>query len=144
MRTLLVSNSFWSGTGYGTQIRQLAFRLRAQGHSVALFANYGLSGSRVAAEGFPVYPAALDASGNEMIHGHADHWKADLVLILYDAFAMDPFVLRRMPQHIVIWQPVDCEPMGRKDLEVLKLSGAQPIAMSRFGQRMMTAEGLDP
>jgi glycosyltransferase involved in cell wall biosynthesis len=144
LRVLLVSNAFWTGTGYGTQIRQLAVRLRRMGHEVALFANYGLAGSRTEWKKFRVYPAALDGNGNEMIHGHADDWNADLVIILYDAFAMNPFILRNMPQHVCIWQPVDCEPMSRRDLEVFQLSGAQPIAMARFGERMLKEEGLDP
>ncbi len=143
-RILLVSNAFWAGTGYGTQITQLAFRLRAQGHKVALFANYGLGGSRTTWHGFPVYPAALDVDGNEMLHGHADHWNADLVLILYDAFAMNAGILRAMPMQVCIWQPIDCEPMSRADLEVFRISGVQPIAMSRFGERMMADEGLEP
>jgi glycosyltransferase involved in cell wall biosynthesis len=143
-RILLVSNAFWAGTGYGTQITQLAFQLRAQGHQVALFANYGLGGSRTKWHGFPVYPAALDASGNEMLYGHAFHWKADLVIILYDAFTLNADILKVMPQQVCIWQPVDCEPMSRADLIIFQQSGVKPIAMSRFGQRMMEAENLDP
>jgi len=34
--------------------------------------------------------------------------------------------------------------MSRADLEVFEQSGAQPIAMAKFGQRMMEAEGLEP
>jgi glycosyltransferase involved in cell wall biosynthesis len=143
-RILLVSNAFWAGTGYGTQITQLAIRLRRAGHKVALFANYGLGGSRTKWNGFPVYPAALDASGNEMLYGHARHWNADLVIILYDAFTLNAEILKAMPSQVCIWQPVDCEPMSRADLQIFRFSGVQPIAMSRFGQRMMDAEGLDP
>lgn len=95
-------------------------------------------------DGIRVYPAALDSQGNDLIHGHADHWQADVVLILYDAFAMNGLILRQMTQHVVIWQPVDCEPMSRADLDVFKTSGAQPVAMSKFGERMMTDEGLEP
>jgi glycosyltransferase involved in cell wall biosynthesis len=144
MRILAVSNSPWSGTGYGTQIAQLAVRLKAAGHEVAIFSNYGLAGSRTEWNGIRVYPSALDGNGNEMIHGHADHWRADLVIILYDAFAMNPVVLKSMPQQVAIWQPIDCEPMSRADLAVFEVSGAQPIAMSRFGARMMADEGLKP
>lgn len=143
-RILLVSNAFWAGTGYGTQIRQLATRLRDAGYEVALFANYGLAGSKIESDGFRVYPAALDPQGNDLIHGHADHWKADLVIILYDAFAMKGEVLRRMPQQVCFWQPVDCEPFSRGDLEQFVISGAHPIAMSQHGVRMMRAEGLEP
>jgi len=148
LRILLVSNAFWDGTGYGTQISQLAIRLKAAGHKVALFANHGLSGGKTEWNGIPVYPSAIDPSGSDVLHGHANDWKADTVIILYDAFAMNGQVIRRMPQHVCFWQPVDCEPMSRADFQQFVLSGAQPIAMSRFGARMLKegreGVGLDP
>jgi glycosyltransferase involved in cell wall biosynthesis len=144
LRILLVSNAPWTGTGYGTQALQLARHLRAEGHAVAIFANYGLAGSKTVADGFQIYPGALSPAGDDMLHGHADDWKADVVLILYDAFAMDGRIQRNMPQLVMFWQPVDCQPMSRADLEQFAVSGSQPVAMSRFGARMMRDEGLDP
>lgn len=144
LRFLDVSNAPWCGTGFGTQIAQLGERQHRGGHKVAFFANYGLGGRKTEWNGFRVYPSALDPNGNDLIHGHADHWKADVVLVLYDAFALDPRILRQMKQHIMVWQPVDCERMGRADLEAFRISGAQPVAMSRFGWQMMADEGLDP
>jgi glycosyltransferase involved in cell wall biosynthesis len=145
---LLVSNAFWANTGYGTQISQLALRLKAAGHKVALFANYGLGGSRTEWNGIPVYPTAIDPMGNDVIHGHAADWKADVVLILYDAFAFNGHILRRMPQYVCFWQPVDIEPLSKADAEQFRFSGAQPIAMSRFGERMLRegrdGQGFDP
>lgn len=145
LRILCVSNSVWTGTGYGTQIAQLIEHLRRMGHQVALFANYGLAGGKIEmGDGLRVYPAALDPAGNDMIHGHADHWNADLVIVLYDAFAMNGHIIRQMSQLVCFWQPVDCQPMSRADLHQFNIGGAQPIAMSKFGRQMMVDEGLDP
>jgi glycosyltransferase involved in cell wall biosynthesis len=143
-RILAVSNAPWCGTGYSTQIAQLTIRLKEAGHEVAIFANYGLGGSKTEWNGIRVYPSAIDPLGNDVIHGHADDWKADIVLILYDAFAMNGQILRRMPQLVCFWQPVDCEPLGRGDREQLNASGARTIAMSRFGERMLAEAGLEP
>jgi glycosyltransferase involved in cell wall biosynthesis len=143
LRILLVSNAPWSGTGYGTQIAQLAKQLRKQ-HEVAIFANYGLSGAKTQWDGITVYPGAISPSGDDLLHPHADDWKADVVLILYDAFAMNGSIQRQMKQLVMIWQPVDCEPFGKADLEQFTASGSQPVAMSRFGERMMRDAGLDP
>jgi glycosyltransferase involved in cell wall biosynthesis len=95
-------------------------------------------------EGFTVYPAGISHSGDDLMHGHADDWQADVVLVLYDAFAMDGRIQRQMDQLVMFWQPVDCERMGTPDREQFQISGAQPVAMSRFGARMMKAAGLDP
>jgi glycosyltransferase involved in cell wall biosynthesis len=138
-RTLVRANS-----GYGTQIAQLAKHLRDAGHKVAFFANYGLAGSKTVWEGFHVYPAGISPTGDDLIHGHADDWHADVVLVLYDAFAMDGRIQKQMKQTFLFWQPVDCERMGTPDREQFAISGAQPVAMSRFGERMMKDAGLDP
>lgn len=134
----------WSGTGYGTQVHQLMRHLRNDGHQVALFANYGLSGSKIVSDGFTIYPSAISSSGDDLLAGHASDWQADVVLVLYDAFAMDGRIQRMMPQLVMFWQPVDCEPMSQADLEQFTISGSQPVAMSKFGARMMKDAGLDP
>lgn len=145
LRGLIASNGPHANTGYGTQTRQICRRLRdGLGHKIAVFAFYGLAGSSVTWEGFKLYPAALDSAGSEMVHGHADNWKADYVLFIYDPFAVNPNILRQMSQHVMFWHPIDCEPMSRADVEALTLSGAQSIAMSRFGERMLQDEGFDP
>lgn len=144
LRILLVSNAPWAGTGYGTQAAQLARSLRKAGHAVAFFANYGLGGAKTVWEGFQVYPAALSPGGDDLISGHAADWQADVVLILYDAFALDGRIHRAMPQLVMIWQPVDCEPMSRADLMQFQISGDQPVAMSVFGFNSMQDQGLDP
>lgn len=139
-----LSNGPHCNTGYGTQTAQMLPRLRDAGHEVAVFANYGLGGSATYWNGFKVYPSALKPDLSDLVHGHVEDWKTDVLVILYDSFAMNPEVLRRLPCQVCFWEPVDCEPMSRPSLRAFKVSGAQPIAMSRFGEQMLADEGLDP
>jgi FkbM family methyltransferase len=142
MRILLSSNAPWAPTGYGQQTALWALRLKSLGHEVAIAAFYGLDGARTTWNGIPVYPGGFDGTGGDVLEGHARHFKADLVIILADAFAQNPQVLSRLKA--AVWGPVDCDPLGGPDRELLEASQARPIAMSRFGERMLTDAGLVP
>lgn len=111
---------------------------------MGIFAFYGLAGASVTWEGFKVYPGAMDPVGNDMIAGHAEKHKADLVIILYDPFAMNPEILRRLPRPVWFWMPVDCENLSAGDRQALTISGAQPVAIAKFGHRMLEEAGFDP
>lgn len=144
MKILWVSNAADANTGYGTQTAQAVRRLAKLGHEMGIFAFYGHAGAKREWEGFPVYPAGLDVHGNDLLADHADRFGADLVIILFDAFAMNPEVIRRMPAPVWFWMPVDCEPLSRADAAALQHSGSQPVAMARFGQRMLEQDGFSP
>lgn len=111
---------------------------------MGIFANYGLGGATLHWRDIPVYPSALNADGADMVAGHATKHEADLVIILYDPFAMNPNVLRRLPMPLWFWMPVDCEPMSRPDAEALRISGAQPVAIAQHGFRMMEEARFSP
>jgi glycosyltransferase involved in cell wall biosynthesis len=144
VRILWVSNAPWANTGYGTQTAQAVRSLAKLGHEMGIFAFYGLAGGSVPWEGFKVYPAGLDLFGGDLLADHADRFGADLVIILFDAFAMNHDVIKRMPAPVWFWMPVDCEPLSRADGAALQHSGSQPVAMSRFGYRMLEQEGFSP
>lgn len=144
IRILWSSNAPWAGTGYGTQTRQAIRRIAGFGHQVGVFAFYGLAGASVTWEGFRIYPGAMDPVGNDMIAGHADKHRADLVIILYDPFAMNPEIIRRLPRPVWFWMPVDCEPMSASDVQALTISGAQPVAIAKYGYRALEEAGFDP
>jgi glycosyltransferase involved in cell wall biosynthesis len=42
------------------------------------------------------------------------------------------------------WFPVDCDPLGEADVTVLRDGQGTPVAMSRFGERVLAAEGTSP
>lgn len=144
---MIHSNAPWSPTGYGTQTKQLAAHLQSDGHDVAVSCFYGLSGTTLSWEGITLYPAGFDAYGNDVLPLHAANFmdgdpRAGLVITLVDAWVLNPDVLRQT--NTACWVPVDHEPVPPRVLEVLAQSGCWPIAMSRFGERMLRDAGLEP
>lgn len=138
MRIMIHSNVPWAPTGYGQQTAQLATRLQAAGHDVAIAANWGLMGSVLSwGDGIPVYPAAETF---EKVRDDLPHWvrhfgggdpQSVLVLTLADVYVMtDP---RLADMRVASWTPVDHKPLPPRVAEYFNRTGARPIAMSRFG-----------
>lgn len=147
MRIIVHSNAPWAGTGYGQQTRLLCERLRADGHEPAVSCFYGLHGSILEWEGVRCYPAGYEPYGNDVLERHARHWFGGeltdgLILILVDAWVMHPARLTRA--NAAMWVPVDHEPVPPAVLEAVEASGCWPVAMSRFGERMLRDKGCDP
>lgn len=141
MRIVIGSNAPFAGTGYGTQVKQLVPRLRVLGHEVAVHAWYGLEGGILAMDGVTMYPKYRHGYGNDIVGAHANHFKADIVITLIDAWVLDAAMV---PPHIKFcpWFPVDMEPIPPPVLNVVK-DAYQPIVYSRFGERMARNAGLD-
>lgn len=147
MKIIIHSNAPWCATGYGQQTAQLAKRLLANGHEVAVSALYGLSGAKLDWNGIMVYPNYVDPHGNDVLLGHAEDWfgggvKDGLIITLYDAWVLAADQLREA--NVASWVPIDHDPAPPKVIRQLKASGAMPVAMSRHGQRMLQDAGLDP
>jgi glycosyltransferase involved in cell wall biosynthesis len=136
---LLHSNAPWAASGYGQQTKLFAPRLRDLGHHVAISAFSGLSGSILGWDGMTVYPSD-ERYGNRMLPDYADQEDADLVLTLMDVWVLDAKKLGKLP--LACWVPIDHQPMPIRVLEFFRDSGARPIAMSRFGERMLTDSDL--
>lgn len=143
---------FW-GTGYGQQTAVNVPRIASLGHEVAISAFTGLNGSPIDWQGIRVYPAGDDRHGADVLADHARHFRADIVITLMDIYVLDPEpwadALRYRVSH---WTPVDADdgaglidrPIGLHDQIRLMQSGAQPIAMSRYGERQLTKAGFRP
>jgi glycosyltransferase involved in cell wall biosynthesis len=120
--------------------------VRDLGHDVAISAFWGLEGSRLTISGMRVYPKGLDGHGNDVIELHATDFfgrqKDGLVLPLTDIWVMQPDILRRL--NVACWVPVDHEPCQPPTVNAIRKGRCIPIAMSRFGERMLQAEGFDP
>lgn len=142
MRILFHANAPWVGTGYGQQCGLFAPRLESLGHQVAVSAFYGLHGARTSWNGIPVYPGGVTAHGNDVLAGHAEDWKADLVLTLTDIWVLDTGMLKTL--NVAHWMPVDSSPLGQYDIGSLTASGATPVAMSEFGREQLEAAGFSP
>lgn len=144
MKILWVSNAPWASTGYGQQTALMLPRLRDAGHDVACMANYGLHGSRMDWDGFTIYPAGADWS-NDMIAATAEeHFQGEpgWVIVLYDAWTLDSPKYHDL--NLAVWCPVDHMPLPRLVKRHFTEYQSVPIAMSRFGELMFRADGLEP
>lgn len=139
------SNAPWSPTGYGQQTALFAPLLKDR-YQLGISAFYGLDGNVLPWNGIPVYPGLAQTHGNQTILEHArTHFgglRDGLVVSLMDVWVLDPAVWSRVNH--AAWTPIDHEPCPPPIAGYFQASGAVPIAMSRFGERMLAAEGLEP
>lgn len=146
MKLLVHSNSPWSKTGYGTQTNQLATRLKAAGHDVAVSCYYGLQGSSLEWDGIMCYPGGYDSVGNDVLPAWANHHLGDLragwIITLMDVWTLLSPALSMC--NIASWCPVDHSPVPPEVVRFFTRTGAVPIAMSRFGEMEMERAGLNP
>lgn len=138
MRILWMSNSPMAGTGYGVQTAQVVPRLVGAGHDVAIANNYGVNAVISEWEGVRVYPSSRDQALNDTIARHADAWKADWTITLYDTWTMRR---DRYPERVASWVPVDHQPVP--PTVAAWCQQVNSIAMSRFGQRMLREQGIE-
>lgn len=141
MRILWFSNSPRVGTGYGTQTKEVVPRIVAAGHDVAISANWPHHGEVIDAfdDGkTPLFPAGKDKYSNDIVAAHAAVWKADWTITLYDVW---PLVRDRFPENVASWVPIDHQPVPPEVANWCKT--VRPIAMSRFGQRMLAEQDIE-
>lgn len=116
------------------------------GHDVALFATHGWEGApttmQIGGYPIPVFPRGRDTWGNDTVAAHASAWRADIVISFVDLWVLDG----KQYSAASAWCPYftqDCEPMPPNDKENLRANALQPIAYSRFGQRVAETAGID-
>jgi Glycosyltransferase family 17 len=110
---------------------------------VACAAFWGLHGSLVNYEGFPVFPGSgEDPYARDLLAGHYANFKADLVITLIDCWVLDPVALQGM--NVAHWVPVDTSPLSVQDQKFFAASPGRPVAMSRFGESMLRNAGFSP
>ncbi|HXO84524.1 MAG TPA: glycosyltransferase [Gemmatimonadales bacterium] len=140
-RILWHSTAPWSGTGYGQQTRLFASRVRDLGHDVAISAYWGLEDHVFGWEGMTVYPGD-GQYGNRSLPMYAEHHDAELVITLLDVWVLTSKKLADLP--LASWVPIDHEPVPLGVRKFFERTGSRPIAMSRFGERMLQDIDLDP
>lgn len=127
-------------TGYGVQTRLFVPHLRAMGHDVALASKYGLHGGLLKWGGCQLYPGGRTEYSQDVLAAHSRHFGADLTVTLCDAQICEPRSYRGM--RWVPWFPVDADPLPPDVLGRVRQSFL-PVVMSRFGERVARAAGLD-
>lgn len=143
MRILWSSNSPLCQTGYGIQTASAVTHLKKMGHDVALFAFYGLEGSKADWGDIPIYPNDPgDLYGVNAAKMFYDDWKADLLITLVDVW-----VLGGLDSNMnwVPWLPIDHEPAPPAVVDILKGHPGiiKPIVQSTWGQKQLKKEGID-
>ena len=137
------SNAPWASTGYGNQTKLFVPRIAKLGHEMTITAFYGLQGGIVGSpyDGIKVYPNGRHPYGQDVIGAHAIDAKADVIISLFDIWAMQP---ENIPSSIkwFPWFPIDSEPMPPQVLQQA-MKAEKSITMSKFGKSIAEQMGLD-
>jgi glycosyltransferase involved in cell wall biosynthesis len=140
------SNAPTTKTGYGAQTALFLERLKDH-YELAASAFYGVEGAVIPWKSIPMLPGIGNTYGNECILEHANMFfggepRGGLTVTLMDVWVLDPAIWSQLD--LACWVPVDHEPAPDPVVGFFKQSGAIPIAMSRFGQKMLQDRDLDP
>jgi len=143
LRITWYSNAPWAPTGYGTQTKLMLPRLKAEGHEVAVAANYGQAAAMSSWRGIPVFPQGLSGHSEDVMLAHHTAWmqgQEGWLMTLYDVWP-----LAKIKGHeqfrVASWTPVDHTPVPP---EVLPWAQAHyTIAMSKWGQQEFARKGVD-
>lgn len=152
MKIMIASNGPMIATGYGVQCRNLATRLAADGHEVAILETYGhngpiLSWTSPLGDAIPLYPGGYLTNADDMLTAHFAHFvngdpKGGWLITLADVWSF------RNPElatyQVASWAPVDHVPIPPAVVDYFHRSGAVAIAMSEDGRDRMLEVGLNP
>jgi glycosyltransferase involved in cell wall biosynthesis len=149
MRIGFTTNAPWSPTGYGVQASELVPKLVADGHNVALMANYGLAGTTLNWNGVTVFGQGMDAYSNDLTPAQIAFWLSQqpsepgIGLSLYDVWVYKSPQWDEIP--MASWTPVDHKgvPDEVKSWFDRRGKGKWAIAMSQFGERELLEAGVD-
>lgn len=145
MKILWHSNAPWAPTGYGQQTALFTPKIRALGNDVAISAFWGLGGSKMEWEGMKVYPGD-ENWGNRLLPAYAAHHAEGEPTGCQIITLMDVWVLNNDAHsqlRMASWVPVDHDPVPPNVVRGFEKYGIDAIAMSRFGQKALQAEGID-
>jgi FkbM family methyltransferase len=145
----------WVPTGYGQQTGIMTPRIKALGHDIALSVYYGLQGAEMNWHGMTCHPGYAANYGSDVLIPHAlRHFGAEhdksieqaasrgIIITLGDVWTFETPLLNRLC--VGSWVPVDHLGVPAMTRGWFRMSGAVPIAMSRFGETALRDAGFDP
>lgn len=112
------------------------------GHEVIISTYWGIQGGATTWEGMTVLPGYGSHYCSTSLYQHTKAFNPDLVITLGDVWVMDPNLVRELP--VAHWLPADCRPQSAADRAEVDGSGAELIAMSRFGYDRFRTAGYNP
>ena len=146
MKIMIHANAPQASTGYGVQCALLVDRLIADGYEVAVSATWGQQGYVGQWHGVPIYPQGYLVNSDDVITAHAAHFfggDPGWIIPLQDLWCLKNPELSEY--NVAAWCPVDHAPVPPDVLAFFHRNPeAVPIAMSRFGERLLFDVGLDP
>ena len=139
---IIVSNTPLAPTGYGQQTKQLAIRMKADGITVGVAANYGAP-TNMEVEGIQIYAEGLikyaNDSGPENIAMAAS--QGGFGITLFDVWVAINDAYHTLP--IVAWVPIDHDPVPPRVAEwCIKGGNKMIIAMSKHGEQALLKAGV--
>ncbi len=140
MRILWSSNSVTTSSGYGTQSRNILYRMLDADYATAHVAFAGIEGGIFELEGLTIYPRLMDPFGEDACIVHARDWRADVTFTFQDIWILDPEKLRKF-QRWIPYVPIDSDPLLPAVAERLRLA-YEIVTLSQFGHRMLESHGF--
>jgi glycosyltransferase involved in cell wall biosynthesis len=146
------SNSPGRPTGYGQQTEYLVNRMKRDGLDVAVQSNYGVEGMDTEwdtgygkipefARGYELYSTDVVLENHQAwVEKHPD--QPDALVTLYDTWVMQNPKFDKF-RKILAWTPLDHTTMPPNVYAFLKRENVVPIAMSPFGQKQMSEQGIN-
>ena len=147
LRMLWSTNGINGYSGYSVAMKDILYRLAADGWPIAISAFHGIQGGSVDVE-YPVeenpklkgvkirhYPQMVDPYGADGMYHHAKDYKADVVFSMQDIWPLDPAFLSQIKVWIPYF-PIDKDPLPQNVLEKLKFA-YKGITFSKFGHDLL-------
>ena len=140
MRIGWYSNAPHIPSGYGQQTAQVALRLKADGHEVAVVSNYGAAAS-ITYQNIPVFADGLKQYSLDIFPAQLRAW-GGVSIGLFDAWPMMPVANQLKDLNLAWWVPIDHDPVPPGVVDFFNASGAFAIAMTRFGEEQLLKRGI--
>jgi glycosyltransferase involved in cell wall biosynthesis len=109
---------------------------------------YGLAGSASTWNGFKIYPQGLFTYSDDVVVAHTMEWANQdlstptLMMTLFDVWVLKSESLKDW-KNIASWVPIDHQPTPPDVLAWCSRKNVRPIAMSKFGSRMLDIAGVN-
>lgn len=138
---ILWASPYSASSGYSIQSRLFVPRIKAMGHDIRVLEIGNQYRNPYEVNGVKVYPCYHDPMCNDVVSAYVAKYDIDAVITFMDVWKFDKHIWGKFPTFP--WCPIDHKPVPPMVNDFLQ-GVHRPIAMSRFGEAEMRAQGLDP
>lgn len=152
LRIMFNTNAPHSSSGYSIEMRDILYRLVADGWLVSISAFYGVDGGptdiaypdnlnqRLKGLVIRHFPRMNEGFGSDAMYYHSNNWQAHAVFSMQDIWTLDASFLSKIPRWIP-WFPVDKDPLPMNIIEKLTLA-YKIMCFSKFGYGLLSKAGF--